>query len=70
MERQQVSSSTIRSIGYDSQSAILEVEFLSSSIYRYFNIPDHLHKSLLIASSKGSFLNNYVKYSYRYVKIK
>ncbi|MFA6514783.1 MAG: KTSC domain-containing protein [Candidatus Paceibacterota bacterium] len=71
MERIQVNSSNIISIGYDKQSSILEVEFSSGSIYQYFDVPEHLYNELMQASSLGGFLNdNIVKYHYRYIKIK
>ena len=38
MDRKQVNSSNIQSIGYDVQSAILEVEFTSGDVYQYFNL--------------------------------
>ena len=69
MQRIPVSSSNIRSIGYDSQSAILEVEFTSGDVYRYFDVPEHLYQQFLHTSSHGQFLNDYIRYNYRYQKI-
>jgi hypothetical protein len=69
MERIPASSSNINSIGYDRQSNILEVEFSSGGIYQYFDVPEHLYDNLMNASSKGQFLNDYIKYSYRYQKV-
>jgi hypothetical protein len=70
MYRIQVNSSNIQSIGYDSQSAILEVEFTSGDIYQYFDIPAYLYQQFLQASSHGQFLNDNIRYNYRYQKIK
>ncbi|MBI4120005.1 MAG: KTSC domain-containing protein [Parcubacteria group bacterium] len=69
MYRIQVTSSNIRSIGYDSQSATLEVEFTSGDVYQYFNVPEHLYRGLMNTSSHGQFLNDYIRNSYRYQKI-
>lgn len=70
MNRIPVASTNIRSIGYDAQSAILEVEFTSGDIYQYFNVPEHLYQQFLHASSHGGFLNdNIIKYHYRYRKV-
>lgn len=70
MIRQPVSSSNVSSIGYDPQSSILEIEFTSGAIYRYFGVPEHLYKQFMVAASKGQFLNDFiVKYNYRYQKI-
>ena len=35
MQRQEVTSSTIKSIGYDAAKKVLEIEFLSGGIYQY-----------------------------------
>lgn len=69
MHRIPVTSSNILSIGYDPQPAILEVEFTSGDVYQYFNVPEHLYSELINASSCGQFLNEYIKYSYRYQKV-
>jgi len=53
MHRTPVTSSNIRSIGYDSKIATLEVEFTSGDIYQYFNLPEHLYQQFLHASSHG-----------------
>jgi len=70
MQRTSIFSSNISSIGYDIQSAILEVEFSSGEIYQYFNVSEYLYNNLMSASSKGQFLNDYIKYNHRYQKIK
>lgn len=61
MDRKHVSSSNIDSIGYDSTSQILEVEFLNGSIYQYFGIPEYLYFGLMSANSHGKYLNEYIK---------
>jgi hypothetical protein len=66
MTRTPVSSSNIVSIGYDSTTQVLEVEFKDSSIYEYYGVPAFLHDGLMRASSKGSFLAQHIKGHYRY----
>jgi hypothetical protein len=68
MQRTLVSSSNIRSVGYDVASATLEVEFTSGDIYRYYGVPQHLYEQFMRASSKGTFLSDYIRSSYRYQK--
>ena len=70
MHRQPVNSSNICSIGYDSQMALLEVEFTSSDVYQYFDVPDKLYQQFLNTSSHGQFLNDHIRYNYRYQKVK
>lgn len=69
MHRIPVTSSNIRSVGYDQQSAVLEVEFTSDDVYQYFDVPQYLYHEFMNASSKGQFLNDYIKYNYRYQKV-
>ncbi len=66
MNRTPVSSSNIVSIGYDSTSQVLEVEFKDSSVYEYFGVPASVYDGLMHASSKGSFLAQRIKGRYRY----
>lgn len=70
MERVPVQSSSLASVGYDSQSSTLEVEFLNGSIYQYFGVPPHIHEGLMNAGSKGSYLDqNIKKAGYSYTRI-
>jgi KTSC domain-containing protein len=67
VEREPVASSVISSIGYDSSSAILEIEYNSGAIYRYENVPASVYRELMEAPSKGAYLNRRLKeagYSY------
>ena len=69
MERAGVSSSNIRSIGYDSSTETLEVEFTSGELYHYFGVPSNVHEALMRAPSHGRFLNDRIKGRYRYRKL-
>lgn len=70
MIRQPVSSSNIKSVGYDLDSTLLEIEFHDGSIYQYNNVPQSVHTALMAAVSLGSFLHKNIrgKYSYRKVR--
>jgi hypothetical protein len=61
MDRAPVTSSTIRSIGYDTGASLLEVEFKSGAIYRYAGVPVMHHRGILSADSPGKYLNKYIK---------
>lgn len=70
MKRVSVQSSNIRSIGYDSSTSILEVEFRDHSIYHYFGVPSQVHVGLMTAASHGSYLHAIVKKGgYHYIKV-
>ena len=70
MDRKYVLSSNIASIGYDSMSQILEVEFLNGAIYQYYDVPEALYDGLMAADSHGKYLNEFIKKGgYRYDRV-
>lgn len=69
MERQRVSSTNIRSVGYDSAMGTLEIEFQSGGVYQYSDVPEAVYSALMRASSKGRYLNDKIKDRYRCRKI-
>lgn len=69
MERQNVTSSNIKSVGYDKETNTLEVEFNNGGIYQYFDVPEQVAEALLAASSVGGYLASNVKNSYRFIKV-
>ncbi len=71
MTRTSVSSSNLASIGYDTTSSILEVEFLHGGIYQYTNVPPTIYHGLMAAESHGTYFDQYVKKGgYGYKKIR
>ena len=65
MERQNVDSSMIRSIGYDFENQILEIEFKSDgSIWQYFDFPEHLWYEFESSDSKGIFFHREIRKQY------
>ena len=69
MERNPVTSSNIRSVGYDEPSQTLEVEFDNGSIYQYYNVGSDLYAQFMAAPSKGQFLGAYIRRSYPYSRV-
>ena len=55
MKRIPVNSSNIKSVGYDPARKILEIEFRSGSVYRYWNLPQEIYRTLVSAPSIGAF---------------
>ena len=63
-----VSSSNIKAIGFDDK--ILIVQFNDGSLYHYYNVNKSLFDGMLLASSKGKYLNeNIKKQGYSYKKV-
>lgn len=69
MQRQHVDSSNLRSVGYDADNQVLEIEFTSGSVYQYYDVPAKVYTALMSASSKGQYHIQWIKHSYRYQKI-
>jgi hypothetical protein len=61
MQRQPVKSSQIRSVGYDPAEQVLEIEFHSGGVYRYFGVPTTVHTALLRARSRGKYFEAHIK---------
>ncbi len=70
MNRQQVQSSDINSIGYDNENSVLEIEFLSGGIYQYSNVPINIYNDIMNALSHGKYFHQNIKDSFNFIKIR
>lgn len=61
MEMVPVTSSNLKSVGYDSLTQIMRIKFHSQEMYQYSNIPASVYFGLMQASSKGSYFAQYIK---------
>ncbi|PZF83566.1 KTSC domain-containing protein [Jiangella anatolica] len=64
MRRWPVSSSALRSVGYDPQTWTLEVEFESGAVYRYLDVDPLDVEAMMRADSMGAYLNEEIKPRY------
>jgi hypothetical protein len=69
MDRELVASSNLLSAGYDETAETLEVEFSNGTVYQYYNIGRMMFDQFMQASSKGQFLNIYIKNAYPYSRV-
>lgn len=69
MERVPVSSSNLRSIGYDPESQTLEIEFNSGGTYQYFGVPATEYEALMAAGSHGTYFQANIRNRYPYQKL-
>ena len=69
MERENVSSSNVQSVGYDETSETLEVEFKNGSVYQYFGVPEQVYQQLKNAGSVGGYLASDIKGEYRFSRV-
>ncbi len=64
MERKKVSSSSIRSVGYDERNRVLEVEFNDGRITQYSGVSAEVHRRLVSAPSIVSYFRDNVEESF------
>lgn len=53
-----------REWGYDAARRLLRLEYRSSRIYDYFNVPPEIYSELMKAESAGEFVNLEIKPHY------
>jgi len=68
MKRINVKSSQIKSIGYDKDEKILEIEFKKGTVYQYSDIYYEVYMELITAKSVGSFFMRNINKKYKYEK--
>jgi len=65
MLRQPITSSAMRSVGYDAQQQILEIEFPDRNVHWFVKVPEELYLGLLRAPSAGTYFNDHIKGRYQ-----
>jgi len=61
MDRKDVSSSTIKSIGHDPSTNMLEIEFHSGKVYSYSDVSPEKHAELVNAKSIGQHFGKHIR---------
>ena len=64
MERKKVSSTQVRSIGYDAKDQILEIEFFSGSVMQYSRVSSEIHRRLMASTSMKGFIEDNIQDSF------
>lgn len=59
-------SSNIEGFGYNHKNQELLVAFKGAKVYKYYEVPEDIFKGLIDAESKGKYLNQNVKNSFKY----
>jgi hypothetical protein len=70
MDRKKVSSSSIRSIGYDERNRVLEVEFNDGGINQYSGVSAEAYRRLIRAPSIVSYFRDNVEESFPAKRVK
>jgi hypothetical protein len=64
MERVKVQSSIIRSVGYDPETHLLEIEFKDRKVGRFINISPETYAHLISAHSIGGYFIEHIRDRY------
>jgi hypothetical protein len=68
VKRVPVSSSAVKSVGYDAERQILEIEYSGGRVYHYHDVSPEDHQAMMDAPSHGAHLNSNVKGVFRHTK--
>lgn len=61
MNRIQINSKTIKSMGFDHTQRTLEIEYSTGEIYQYKKVPVPMWFDLKASDAKGRFLHRHIK---------
>ena len=70
MERKKVSSSSIRSVGYDERARLLEVEFSDGRVTQYSGVSAEIHRRMMSTPSIVSYFRDNVEESFTAKRVK
>ncbi len=69
MERKEVESSQLKSVGYDPATSTLEIEFKGGSVYQYLDVPFETHDEFMAAESMGRYFGLQIKGKFDFKKM-
>lgn len=69
MRRVEVDSGPVRSIGFDAEREVLEIEWRSGRTYQYFGVPAAVHGWIMRIDDKQGIVERMVKGRYDYVEV-
>ena len=70
MKRIEVESTSLKSMAYDEEARVLEVEFVHGGVYRYYEVPIELYEALKTAESKGRFYQMKIRNNFAFERVK
>ncbi len=58
--------SNLRSIRYNAETRILEVEFHAGGLYEYYGVPPTVYEAMLAAASRDGYFERHIRYRFRH----
>jgi hypothetical protein len=65
MERQNVKSRILRSVGYNESTKILEIEFQNGLVYQFLDVPPKVYADLMHSGEIGKYFSEKVRPLFR-----
>lgn len=62
-------SSVVAHMRYDPATATLRIVYVSGMVYDYKGVPGKVYEAMQKATSKGKYLNRYIKGKYDFEKV-
>jgi len=69
MQRRDVTSSNLRSIGYEPENSTLEIEFKSGAVWQYYDFPESAWHEFDSVESHGKYFHSDIKGKYRELQV-
>jgi hypothetical protein len=60
-----VNSSALEAAGYDPETLRMKIRFTGGNTYDFCGVPEHVHRGLMTAWSKGKYYNENIKDRYQ-----
>lgn len=70
MERKKVSSSHVRTIGYDAREQILEIEYFSGNVIQYSRVSSEIYRRLMASTTMKSYIEDNIQDNYTEKRIR
>jgi YD repeat-containing protein len=64
MERKRVNSSRLRSVGYDEQSRVLEIEMSNGQVFQYGGVYPEVYRRFMAAPNPATFFDDKIAEEY------
>jgi hypothetical protein len=69
LRRHHVKSTAVRTMGYDADEWVLQLEYTNGKVYNYFRVPPGEFELLEDAPSIGDYVNRQIKPFYEYEEL-
>jgi hypothetical protein len=61
VERKRINSGTLRSVGYDARTRVLEIEFTNGAVIQYTGVGEDLHRGLVNSAVAASYFRDRIE---------